>query len=73
MHVDTLCCDCCHVAALPGLLLNLSNLLPLLTGRCDFSTQDDVPDLRLSQSVGVHIVLLGIVSQNEVLQGNLNL
>lgn len=30
-----------------GLLLNLSNLLPLLGGSGDLHTQDDVPDLGL--------------------------
>lgn len=47
VHVGGLGGDRRHLAALPRLLLNLRNLLPLLRGRRDLRAQDDVTDLAL--------------------------
>ncbi len=49
VHVCGLGGDRRHLPALPRLLLNLRNLLPLLAGRRDLRAQDDVADLRLRQ------------------------
>ena len=37
---------------------------------CDLHTQDDVSHFALSQGTNIHIVLLAIVSEDEILQGN---
>jgi hypothetical protein len=73
VHVDGAGCDRGEVAALPRLLFDLCDLLPLLAGWCDLCAQDDVTDLTLCECVGVDVVLLGIVGQDEVLERNLNL
>jgi hypothetical protein len=57
----------------PHLLLDLRDLLPLLAGWSDLGAEDDVTDLTLREGVGVDVVLLGIVGQDEVLERNLNL
>jgi hypothetical protein len=56
-----------------GLLLNLRDLLPLLAGRRDLRAQDDVADLALRERAHVHVVLLAVVRQDQVLQRNLHL
>lgn len=73
MHIHCLGADCSLLGACSCLLLNLSDLLALHGGRSDLSSQDDVPDLRLGQSAHIHIVLLGVVCQDEVLEGDLHL
>lgn len=52
---------------------NPPHLLPLLRGRRDLRAQDDVPDLALRQRLHVHVVLLGVVRQDEVLERDLHL
>ena len=62
-----------ELVAVGALLLNLGNLLPLQRRRGDLCAQDDVPNLRLGQRGDVHVVLLGVVAEDEVLEGNLHL
>mmetsp|Transcript_21771 Transcript_21771/g.52019 ORF Transcript_21771/g.52019 Transcript_21771/m.52019 type:complete len:426 (-) Transcript_21771:5117-6394(-) len=73
MHVGRLGGDSRHLAGLPRLLLNLGDLLPLLRGRGDLRAQDNVPNLALGEGAHVDVVLLGIVCQDEVLEGDLHL
>ncbi len=49
VHVGRLGGDGRHLPALPGLLLDLGDLLALLARRRDLSAQDDVADLALGQ------------------------
>ena len=44
----------CKLRLFFGLLLDLSNLLPLLRGCWDLHTQNDVSDLRLGQGSYIH-------------------
>ena len=55
------------------LLLNVGNLLALLARRADLHSQDDVTDFRLREGGHIHVVLLSIVGQNHILEGELNL
>mmetsp|Transcript_13958 Transcript_13958/g.40458 ORF Transcript_13958/g.40458 Transcript_13958/m.40458 type:complete len:470 (-) Transcript_13958:5660-7069(-) len=73
VHVGRLGRDGGHLAALARLLLDLGNLLPLLRWRRDLRAQDDVADLGLRQRLYVDVVLLCVVSKDQVLQRNLDL
>jgi len=55
------------------LLFDPFNLLLLDVDRCDLHAKDDVLDLTLSETGDVDIILLCVVSKNEVLKFNLNL
>eukprot|EP00955_Chlamydomonas_euryale_P027452 289382-Chlamydomonas_euryale.AAC.7 len=72
VHVGRLGRDGGHLAALARLLLDLGNLLPLLRWRRDLRAQDDVADLGLRQRLYVDVVLLCVVSKDQVLQRNLD-
>lgn len=54
MLVDRSCRCCCELWLFLGLLLNLCNLNSLSRWSRDFHTQNDVPDLRLSQRCYIH-------------------
>jgi hypothetical protein len=53
---------------LARLLLDLGDLLPLRARRRHLHPENDVADLRLRQRRHVHVVLLAVVRQNQVLQ-----
>mmetsp|Transcript_24498 Transcript_24498/g.79156 ORF Transcript_24498/g.79156 Transcript_24498/m.79156 type:complete len:287 (-) Transcript_24498:5763-6623(-) len=57
---------------LPRLLLDLRDLLPLQRRRRDLHPQDHVPDLRLRQRRHVHVVLLPVVREDQILQRHLH-
>ena len=50
------------------LLLDVGDLLALDRGRCDLHAQDDVADLALGQRGNVHVVLLAVVGENQILE-----
>ena len=51
-----------------ALLLDFGNLLALGRRRADLHAEDDVVNLRLRQRGHVHVVLLAVVGQDQVLQ-----
>ena len=59
--------------AVGALLFNLRNLLPLQRRRGDLGAEDDVPDLRLREGGDVHVILLRVIPEDEVLEGDLDL
>mmetsp|Transcript_3635 Transcript_3635/g.6371 ORF Transcript_3635/g.6371 Transcript_3635/m.6371 type:complete len:234 (-) Transcript_3635:407-1108(-) len=73
MHVGRLCRHRRQLRRLLRLLFDLGDLLALLRGRRDLHPQDDVPHLGLCQRLHVHVVLLAVVVEDEVLQGDLNM
>mmetsp|Transcript_67280 Transcript_67280/g.140139 ORF Transcript_67280/g.140139 Transcript_67280/m.140139 type:complete len:747 (+) Transcript_67280:1153-3393(+) len=55
-----------------ALRLDLSDLLALHGGGGDLGAEDDVADLRLRQRRHVHVVLLAVVGEDEVLERDLD-
>ena len=73
VHVGRLGCHRGERRAVGALLFNLRNLLPLQRRRGDLGAEDDVPDLRLREGGDVHVILLRVIPEDEVLEGDLDL
>jgi len=73
VYVGALDCLCLQLSGLLVLLLNPLDLLLLYVDGCDLHAEDYVLDLALSETRHVHVVLLGVVGENQVLQFDLDL
>mmetsp|Transcript_59082 Transcript_59082/g.126987 ORF Transcript_59082/g.126987 Transcript_59082/m.126987 type:complete len:290 (-) Transcript_59082:3391-4260(-) len=73
MHVGGLGGNCGDLRHLLALLLEIRDLLPLDRWRGDLHAEDDIADLALRQRGHVHIVLLAVVGQDEILELHLHM
>mmetsp|Transcript_63487 Transcript_63487/g.174936 ORF Transcript_63487/g.174936 Transcript_63487/m.174936 type:complete len:276 (-) Transcript_63487:4603-5430(-) len=64
---------CGKLALLARLLLDLGNLLTLQRGRSNLHAEDDVAHFGLCERSHVHVVLLSVVGEDQVLERNLHL
>mmetsp|Transcript_31891 Transcript_31891/g.87333 ORF Transcript_31891/g.87333 Transcript_31891/m.87333 type:complete len:766 (-) Transcript_31891:1916-4213(-) len=72
VHVGRLCCHGVELRRLLGRLLDLGDLLALHRRRRDLHPEDDVADLGLGERGDVHVVLLAVVGEDQVLELHLD-